>query len=221
MGCYLCNRQCIYLFPLDEITLMPQDKPLAIFESLNDHLTTPMPSLTYIKRLSMEQPTIKVTRVGVSKARQRAKARFGEDSVIRFSLHKRIKRTIETSGQIYVKISYYAENKKHHHHHSVGQSENKNKMSTMGLIRKSSLLRVDQQVQQQQQQQQAMQQNANKQERIDKLVAVSIATQISDLKLTALEKFHLINQDASHFYMSLSVNGHGNVYTWDPNIACH
>lgn len=94
-------------------------------------------------------------------------------------------------------------------------------MSTMGLIRKSSLLRVDQQVQQQQQQQQAMQQNANKQERIDKLVAVSIATQISDLKLTALEKFHLINQDASHFYMSLSVNGHGNVYTWDPNIACH
>src|SRR6478752_4106442 len=123
-----------------------------------------MPSLTYIKRLSMEQPTIKVTRVGVSKARQRAKARFGEDSVIRFSLHKRIKRTIETSGQIYVKISYYAENKKHHHpHHPVGQPENKNKISTMGLIRKSSLLRVDQQVQQQQQQQ-AMQQRANKQE---------------------------------------------------------
>jgi len=161
----------------------------------------------------MEQPTIKVTRVGVSKARQRAKARFGEDSVIRFSLHKRIKRTIETSGQIYVKISYYAENKKHHHpHHPVGQPENKNKISTMGLIRKSSLLRVDQQVQQQQQQQ-AMQQRANKQERIDKLVAVSIATQISDLKITALEKFHLINEDASLYFISLSVNGHG-MCTW-------
>jgi hypothetical protein len=195
------------LFSLDEITLTPQDKPLAIFESLNDHLTTPMPSLTYIKRLSMEQPTIKVTRVGVSKARQRAKARFGEDSIIRFSLHKRIKRTIETSGQIYVKISYYTENKKHHH--QLGQSENKNKISTMGLIRKSSLLRVDQQVQQQQQQQrQSMQQKA-KQERIDKLVAVSITTQISDLKTIALEKFHLNNEDASLYNISLSVLGHG------------
>ncbi|CEP10428.1 hypothetical protein [Parasitella parasitica] len=188
----------------DEITLRPQDKPLAIFESLNDHLTTPMPSLTYIKRLSMEQPTIKVTRVGVSKARQRAKARFGEDSVIRFSLHKRIKRNVETGGQIHVKLSYYAENKKRNHRR--GQSENKNKISTVGLIRKSSLLRVGQQAQQQQQQQQALQQKA-KQERIDKLVAVSTTTLISDLKITALEKFHLINEDASLYYVALSVNG--------------
>jgi hypothetical protein len=163
-----------------------------------------MPSLTYIKRLSMEQPTIKVTRVGVSKARQRAKARFGEDSVIRFSLHKRIKRTIETSGQIYVKISYYAENKKHRHH--LLNTENNNKISTMGLIRKSSLLRVDQQVQQQQQL--LMQQKA-KQERIDKLVAVATTTQMVELTNTALEKFHMMSEDTSLYYMSLSVNGKG------------
>lgn len=156
----------------------------------------------------MEQPTIKVTRVGVSKARQRAKARFGEDSVIRFSLHKRIKRTIETSGQIYVKISYYAENKKHHHH-LLNTENNNTKISTMGLIRKSSLLRVDQQVQQQQQM--LMQQKA-KQERIDKLVAVATTTHMISLTNTALEKFHMMNEDTSLYYMSLSVNGKGSIF---------
>ncbi|KAI8064804.1 uncharacterized protein B0P05DRAFT_554394 [Gilbertella persicaria] len=188
----------------DEITLLPQDKPLKIFESLNDHLTTPMPSLTYIKRLSMEQPSIKVTRVGVSKARQRAKARFGEDSVIRFALHKRIKRTIETSGQIYVKISYHVDNKKHHHRLLNTQENNPHKMSTMGLIRKSSLLRVDQQIQQQQQ---SLLQQKAKQERIDKLVAVSLTTEMLALTHIALEKFHLTEEDPSLYYISLSVNG--------------
>jgi hypothetical protein len=188
---------------IDEITLEPQDKPLAIFESLSDHLTTPMPSLTYIKRLSIEQPTIKVTRVGVSKARQRAKARFGEDSVIRFSLHKRIKRTIDTAaGQIYVKMSFYAEN----NNQLKNIVSSGSKISTMGLIRKSSLLRVDQQIQQQQQQ--LLLQKA-KQERIDKLVAISTTTLISDLTKTALEKFHMINEDRSLYYMSLSLNGKG------------
>ncbi|RCI03911.1 hypothetical protein CU098_006884 [Rhizopus stolonifer] len=191
----------------DEITLLPQDKPLKIFESLNDHLTTPMPSLTYIKRLSMEQPSIKVTRVGVSKARQRAKARFGEDSVIRFALHKRIKRTIETSGQIYVKISYHVDNKKHHHRLLNTQENNPHKMSTMGLIRKSSLLRVDQQIQQQQQ---SLLQQKAKQERIDKLVAVSLTTEMLALTHIALEKFHLTEEDPSLYYISLSVNGKGN-----------
>ncbi|KAI8988630.1 hypothetical protein BDF20DRAFT_813497 [Mycotypha africana] len=61
----------------DEITLMPQDKPLSIFESLSDHLTEPMPSLKILK------------------PRKRAQARFGDDSLIRFSLHKRIKRVID------------------------------------------------------------------------------------------------------------------------------
>ncbi|KAI9337335.1 hypothetical protein BD770DRAFT_401251 [Pilaira anomala] len=192
----------------DEITLEPTDKPLAIFESLSDHLTTPMPSLTYIKRLSIEQPTIKVTRVGVSKARQRAKARFGEDSVIRFSLHKRIRRTIDTApGQIYVKISFHAEN---HNKQISTTSSTGNKISTMGLIRKSSLLRVDQQIQQQQQlqqQQQQLLQNAATQERIDKLVAISTTTSILELTHTALDKFHMANEDKSEYTMTLSLNG--------------
>jgi D-arabinose 1-dehydrogenase-like Zn-dependent alcohol dehydrogenase len=155
----------------------------------------------------MEQPTIKVTRVGVSKARQRAKARFGEDSVIRFSLHKRIKRTIDTGGQIYVKISYYAENQKKFKH-IVGSGS---KISTMGLIRKSSLLRVDQQIQQQQQQ---LKKAATQQERIDKLVAVTTTTCISELTLIALEKFHMANpqQEDGSYYMALSLNGQGNNY---------
>lgn len=155
-----------------------------------------MPSLTYIKHLSIEQPTIKVTRVGVSKARQRAKARFGEDSVIRFSLHKRIKRTIDTAaGQIYVKISYYANNNK--------VANTPGKISTMGLIRKSSLMRVDQHIQQQQHE------LSENQERIDKLVAISTTTLISDLTLTALEKFHMVDQDKTLYGMALSLNGQG------------
>ncbi|KAI7903319.1 uncharacterized protein BX663DRAFT_542793 [Cokeromyces recurvatus] len=114
----------------DEITLTPQDKPLAIFESLSDHLTTPMPSLTHIKRLSVEQPTIKVTRIGISKARQRAEAHFGEDSFIRFSLHKRIKRTSFEGEQIYIKITHY-----------IRQQQYSEKGG--GLTRKSSLLNAD------------------------------------------------------------------------------
>ncbi|CAO3654569.1 unnamed protein product [Mucor hiemalis] len=169
----------------DEVTLEPQDKPLAIFESLSDHLTTPMPSLTYIKRLSMEQPTIKVTRVGVSKARQRAKARFGEDSVIRFSLHKRIRRTINTAaGQIYVKISFYAENSK----------QLKNMTSSGGTYTATATASII---------------TKRKQERIDKLVAVSTTTLISELTKLAIEKFHLTpdETDESLYSMSLSLNG--------------
>ncbi|ORE02808.1 hypothetical protein BCV72DRAFT_42219 [Rhizopus microsporus var. microsporus] len=163
----------------DELTLLPQDKPLAIFESLSDHLTTPMPSLTSIKKLSIEQPTIKVTRVGVSKARQRAKAHFGEDSVIRFSLHKRIKRTID--GQVYVKISYYVDN---------------DNIKRGSVLRKSSLLRKD-----------VHPKKFLKKERIDKLVATSSLTRISDLIITALEKFHLKDQDYSMYYMAVLING--------------
>lgn len=158
---------------------MPQDKPLAIFESLSDHLTTPMPSLTSIKKLSIEQPTIKVTRVGVSKARQRAKAHFGEDSVIRFSLHKRIKRTID--GQVYVKISYYVDN---------------DNIKRGSVLRKSSLLRKD-----------VHPKKFLKKERIDKLVATSSLTRISDLIITALEKFHLKGQDYNMYYMTILING--------------
>ncbi|ORE13213.1 hypothetical protein BCV71DRAFT_246471 [Rhizopus microsporus] len=164
---------------LHELTLLPQDKPLAIFESLSDHLTTPMPSLTSIKKLSIEQPTIKVTRVGVSKARQRAKAHFGEDSVIRFSLHKRIKRTID--GQVYVKISYYVDN---------------DNIKRGSVLRKSSLLRKD-----------VHPKKFLKKERIDKLVATSSLTRISDLIITALEKFHLKGQDYNMYYMTILING--------------
>lgn len=154
----------------------------------------------------MEQPTIKVTRVGVSKARQRAKARFGEDSVIRFSLHKRIRRTINTAaGQIYVKISFYAENSKQLKN-MTSSGGGGNKMSTLGLIRKSSLLRVDQHIQQQQQR---LLQQKEKQERIDKLVAVSTTTEISELTKIAIEKFHLPAADESLYSMSLSLNGQG------------
>ncbi|KAI8097325.1 uncharacterized protein BX664DRAFT_257877, partial [Halteromyces radiatus] len=83
----------------DEIALAPQDKPLAIFHSLNTHLTTPMPSLTHIRS------KIQLTRIGVSKTN--VTDSFGENSVIRFLLHKRIKRINEQDGHLRIKIAYY------------------------------------------------------------------------------------------------------------------
>ncbi|KAI9486927.1 MAG: hypothetical protein EXX96DRAFT_474547 [Benjaminiella poitrasii] len=167
----------------DEITLMPQDKPLGIFESLTDHLTTPMPSLKHIKRLSLEQPSIKVTRVGVSKARQRAKAHFGEASDIQFALHQRIKRTTTgREGQIYVKMIYYAVRQQ--------QSSDDTTSHTNGLVRKSSLLH-----------------NAD---RMEKLVSVRMKETMRELVPIALDKFHLARENPSEYCICLPVNGKGN-----------
>ncbi|KAI8384837.1 uncharacterized protein BYT42DRAFT_563806 [Radiomyces spectabilis] len=173
----------------DEITLAPQDKPLAIFQSLTAHLTTPMPSLTHIKQLSQEFSTVEVTRVGVTKARQRAKSRFGEDSVIRFYLHKRIKRVNERDGQLYVKISYCDETP------LSPYSQTRSSFSAKALRRKKNA------------------KSNHRQERMDKLVAVPASILMSDLTSVAIDKFHLngIATSRDRFTMSLVV--HENEYS--------
>ncbi|KAI9281198.1 hypothetical protein BY458DRAFT_499872 [Sporodiniella umbellata] len=160
----------------DELVLLPQDRPLEIFHSLSDHLTTPMPSMTYIRKLSIEQPTIKVTRVGVSKARQRAKAHFGEDSVIRFAIHKRIKRTVD--GKTCIKIAYYCKE-------DQTQTEGGRKSN---LLRKEAIPK------------------GSKKERIDKLVGVHTSISISELVAISLEKFHLDPTENKLYYIALSIN---------------
>ncbi|KAH8548163.1 hypothetical protein BGW37DRAFT_431363 [Umbelopsis sp. PMI_123] len=75
-----------------ESTLDPEDKPLSIYQTLTAHLTTPMPSVEHIKRLSNTQI---------------------HDSVIRFYLHRRTKRNSERVEQMYIKISLFLERKKY------------------------------------------------------------------------------------------------------------
>ncbi|KAI9028237.1 hypothetical protein CLU79DRAFT_738371 [Phycomyces nitens] len=181
----------------DEITLAPLDKPLAIFKSLTTHLTTPMPSLTHIKQLSQHLSTVEVTRVGVSKARQRAKARFGEDSVIRFYLHKRIKRINERDGLVYVKISYYA---------NIPIDEKKDTSLRSPFSTKSLRLKAAPKPPK----------TVSRSERIDKLVAISASITIADLTLIALDKFHIVhgdrdtgpkkNEAPDRYRMTLSIN---------------
>ncbi|KAG0180648.1 hypothetical protein DFQ28_001073 [Apophysomyces sp. BC1034] len=156
----------------DEITLAPQDKPLAMFESLRSHLTTPMPSMPGIKHISRRLSTVEVTRIGVSRAQQSGKSYFGEDSVIKFYLHKRIKRVNETDGQVYVKISYYAEDSRMPKKDLALRTA----FSTKGLKRKVSS-------KQSKDEQQC--------ERIDKLVAVSANINMAGLTVRALDKFHI------------------------------
>ncbi|OAD74916.1 hypothetical protein PHYBLDRAFT_167252 [Phycomyces blakesleeanus NRRL 1555(-)] len=181
----------------DEITLAPLDKPLAIFKSLTTHLTTPMPSLTHIKQLSQHLSTVEVTRVGVSKARQRAKARFGEDSVIRFYLHKRIRRINERDGLVYVKLSYYA---------NIPIDEKKDTSLRSPFSTKSLRLKSTPKPPK----------TVSRSERIDKLVAISANITIADLTLIALDKFHIVhgdkditpkkNEAPDRYRMTLSIN---------------
>ncbi|KAG0171974.1 hypothetical protein DFQ30_011411 [Apophysomyces sp. BC1015] len=164
----------------DEITLAPQDKPLTIFKSLTTHLTTPMPSLTHIKQLSQQLSAGDFSQV--SKARQRAKARFGEDEAIRFYLHKRIKRVNERDGQVYVKVSLYADPP------AEKTSTVTRSFSTRGLRRKKLQCAA--------------------QERMDKIMAVSSSIIVSDLIAIALDKFHVPHDSRRDEYrLIISTNG--------------
>ncbi|KAL0074673.1 hypothetical protein J3Q64DRAFT_1648978 [Phycomyces blakesleeanus] len=170
----------------DEITLAPLDKPLAIFKSLTTHLTTPMPSLTHIKQLSQHL----------------AKARFGEDSVIRFYLHKRIRRINERDGLVYVKLSYYA---------NIPIDEKKDTSLRSPFSTKSLRLKSTPKPPK----------TVSRSERIDKLVAISANITIADLTLIALDKFHIVhgdkditpkkNEAPDRYRMTLSINENGNL----------
>ncbi|KAI8144082.1 hypothetical protein BJV82DRAFT_75924 [Fennellomyces sp. T-0311] len=161
----------------DEVTLAPQDKPLAIYQTLTAHLTTPMPSLAHVKQFSQSTPKPDTSR---PKAVAR-KGRFTEDSVIRFYLHKRIRRVNEREGQVYIKVSHYTDTKK-----SSNGGEN-TLFSAKNLRRKKS--------------------NAAdaSRERIDKLIAISASVSIADLTEIALDKFHIVpHGDSDHYGMVVS-----------------
>lgn len=167
---------------IDEITLAPQDKPLAIFQSLTDHLTTPMPSLTHIKQFSQQLSKVDNGKAGALKVRQRHKARLGEDSAIRFYLHKRIRRVNERAGLVYIKISLetdVADNQK------PTTNQRSSGFSAKTLRRKK------------------MPANDVPNASIQKLIAVSANICIAELLDTALEKFHITPNEGDHYRLSV------------------
>ncbi|KAI7878456.1 hypothetical protein K492DRAFT_164864 [Lichtheimia hyalospora FSU 10163] len=85
----------------DEIIMAPQDKPLAIFQTLTTHLTTPMPSLTHVKQLSQQETPRPVSQQQQQQQQQQSRPAVG------FYLHKRIRRINEREGQVYIKVSHY------------------------------------------------------------------------------------------------------------------
>lgn len=119
-----------FFFPLDELTLLPQDKPLIIYQSLTAHLTTPMPSLSNLKQ---QITNVEFGRIGSpsnnNSTNKRTGTKFGEDS-IRFYLHKRIKRVNEQDGKLYVKVSLY--------HDDAAKRERKNSDSKDGKQRRAT-----------------------------------------------------------------------------------
>lgn len=84
----------------DEYTLVPLDRPLAIYHSLTDHLNTPMPSLKKARRISALMAANEGARMGGPK----------EDSEhadeVRFYLHSKTRRSEES--QVPIKVSLFA-----------------------------------------------------------------------------------------------------------------
>ncbi|EIE82776.1 hypothetical protein RO3G_07481 [Rhizopus delemar RA 99-880] len=74
----------------EEITIGPEDKPYSIYETLNAHLTTPMPRLSEQLKLS-----------GTLKKKKKMHD-------VQFLLHKRIKRTND-GGLVHIKLSLLAQ----------------------------------------------------------------------------------------------------------------
>ncbi|KAG2173794.1 hypothetical protein INT43_005214 [Umbelopsis isabellina] len=155
-----------------ESTLDPEDKPLSIFQTLTNHLTTPMPSLEHIKRLSNTQQAY-VMRLGVmekDKSYQPIASHFGEDSVIRFYLHKRMKRASDRIEQVYIKISLFLDS-------PVPNLGSVGKTSGFLSSRKKKYTAT-------------MAEDAN---RVDKIICVNMKDLVSEVIYIALDKFHITN----------------------------
>lgn len=102
----------MYAGYLDEYTLIPQDKPLMIFNTLTAHLNTPMPSLKKARRISqlmsMGEPNMgNHAHVGGPKVGN------GGDNVseIKLYLNHKVKRVDERDGKIHIKILHVTNKK--------------------------------------------------------------------------------------------------------------
>lgn len=167
----------------DEYVLSAQDKPFSIFKTLTDSLTTPMPSFSHIKRISQQSLSSLQSRNSTSRRPRSSsfsnyeQTNYDEDSVIRFYLHRRIKRAHEREGLLYIKVSLYPD-------------ETSIVTSTMAspqpaFIKNPTVPKSSKKKRQQQQQ------IRSEIDRIDKIISVRQESPIGAVINLALEKFHV------------------------------
>lgn len=178
------------------MTLAPQDKPLAIFRSMTDQLTTPMPSLAHVKKFSQQfasSTSSTDSRRSTLLHQRQQQHGSGEDSIIRFYLHKRIRRVNEREGQVYVKVSLYTNNTNKQGTTTTTSNSNNTSSIPSAFSAAKSLRRKK------------VEPSEAARERIDKLIAVSSTVTIADLTEIALDKFHIVpHGDNDHYRMAVS-----------------
>jgi hypothetical protein len=159
-----------------------------------------MPSLSHIRRISQQSMS---STLSTSSRRPRSSSfsnyeqtSYDEDSVIRFYLHRRIKRAIEREGLIYIKVSLYPDETS-----IVTISNNNNNFTNKsGAFTKNPTISNIKLKKKQQQQQQK-----SEIDRIDKIISVRNDYPIGTVINLALEKFHVPDAEADDYYYN-----HGN-----------
>jgi hypothetical protein len=185
-----------------------------MFYSLNTLLTTPMPSLTHIRS------KIQLTRIGVSQSTTNKNTSFGENSVIRFLLNKRIKRISEQNGQLRIKIAYYTDaSSTSSTKPSTGSTPNSTASRLSQLYRRSNhhQLRLGRLSSSSSFPLSSSTPSNQLLDRIEKLVSIPSQLLVSDLTSLALEKFHIqhgvpytfANDKLDKYGMTLVLQGKG------------
>jgi hypothetical protein len=185
----------------DEITMEGKDKPWEIFESLTDHLTTPMPSLTKFRQLASSNTSINST-----SSSKKKKKYHNMDHSIQFLMNKRIKRVNEKNGQVHIKVSL------------ITPSVSLSTLSYSSIIGRNAIKKMTQ-FRRFTKKNKGGGASGNSNvgaitevgERIDKLIAIPENISIADLTTTALVKFHILSEmNQPHQYrMVLQCDGKG------------
>ncbi|KAI8339037.1 hypothetical protein BC941DRAFT_501352 [Chlamydoabsidia padenii] len=169
--------------------LGPQDKPLSIFKTLTASLTTPMPIVSQdICRKPQEEKNDSTRRKRSSSFGNHEQTNYEEDSVIRFYVHRRVKRTQERQGLVYIKVSlypgdYWSDSTAATYNYQQQQIPLSTTTSTSNFFFKSKkTLSTDS--------------LKTEVDRLDKTLPVSYDSLVRDVINTALEKFHIPNAEA-------------------------
>ncbi|CAO3645702.1 unnamed protein product [Cunninghamella blakesleeana] len=215
----------------DDCILLPQDKPLSIFKTLTASLTTPMPSSqnVLIKKQQEEKQKQQSSKTPTRRKRSSSfgnydQTNYEEDYVIRFYLHRRIKRAHEQQGGlVYIRVSLYPDDTDQNDATTptLATNDNNSSSSSYSFFFKSKKKKISP----------TSAIIKTEIDRIDKILPVSYDSKVGHVINTALEKFHVpdsmadgmdddttLQQHAHPFqtltkYSMFVKNGNGEEYT--------
>lgn len=153
-----------------------------------------MPSFSHVKRISQQSLSSLQSRNSTSRRPRSSsfsnyeQTSYDEDSVIRFYLHRRIKRAHEREGLLYIKVSLYPDDSVTSTNATTVRVPNrdnsafiKNPTPTKSKKRQPALL------------------SRSEIDRIDKIIAVRRESLIGAVINLALEKFHVPDAQADNY----------------------